>query len=190
MKEEAKNIQVGIAYNMSAFFPSRPVWCDKLLTGFAKWLVNEFFLNQTKNYLDFIGINHYLTHYIRCSKKIIHDQIADTEKYEWPQKPKGILEVIREASKYKKPIYITENGMPCDEIDDTQRQNYLKDVFVQLQNALGEGIDLRGYFYWSLLDNFEWASGYQVKFGLHTIDRKPRKSAQLYKQIINNLVNR
>lgn len=190
MKQEANSIQVGIAYNMSAFFPARPIWCDKLLTGFAKWLVNEFFLNRTKNYLDFVGVNHYLTHFIRCSKKIIHDQITETEKYQWPQKPRGILEVIKEASKYRKPIYITENGIPDDKIDDLERQKYLQDVFLELEYALREGVDLRGYFYWSLLDNFEWSSGYGVKFGLHTIDRKPRKSAETYKQIINNLVNR
>ncbi len=184
MKKQNAKIEVGIAYNMSAFFPTRNNFCDKLLTSFAKWLVNEYFLNRTQHYLDFIGINHYLTHFIKCSHKIVRDKVNDTEKYQRPKKPGGIHEVILEAGKYRKPLYITENGKPDDGDDDHERQEYLKGVFSQLQKALKDGADLRGYFHWSLLDNFEWASGYNIKFGLHTIDRKPRKSAKLYQELI------
>ncbi len=191
MKKESKDIQIGIAYNMSAFFPSRPVWQDRLLTGLAKWLVNEFFLNKIKGHFDFVGINHYLSHFVCFSPKFIRDRITEKEKYHWIQKPSGICEVIKEASKYNKPIYITENGIPCDDtIDDDKRQAYLENVFQELGESIKDGYDLRGYFYWSLLDNFEWASGYSMMFGLHTIDRKPRKSVATYKKIIGDLSNR
>jgi len=190
MKKANSRVLVGIAYNMSAFFPVNNTLCDRTLTSFAKWLVNEYFLNKTKKYLDFIGINHYLTHHLQCNLPMIRDEIGKSQNYWWPVRPYGIREVIKEAGKYRLPIYITENGLGDHGEADKLRGQYIVDIFEQLQLAIKDGADLRGYFHWSLIDNFEWASGYSMKFGLHTIDRKPRKSAEIYRKIIEEAASK
>lgn len=67
------------------------------------------------------------------------------------------------------PVYVTENGIGID--DDTIRINYVTDALAGLGRCLADGLDVRGYTYWSLLDNFEWADGYQPRFGLVAVDR-------------------
>jgi len=197
MKREDSRVKVGIAHNMSAFFPLQNVLSDRLLTKLAKWFVNDLVLNRIKKHLDFIGINHYLTHHIQCNKKMIIDQVGQTLDYWWPVRPYGIREVIREAGKYHLPIYITENGLGAHGEADKLRGQYLEDIFEQLALSLKDGADLRGpqrgllrgYFHWSLIDNFEWGSGYSIKFGLHDINRKPKWSSKIYKKIIEDLKN-
>jgi beta-glucosidase len=95
------------------------------------------------------------------------------------------------------PIYITENGCAvpgntrAEFIQDTQRIEYIKSYLRECKLAMNNGVDLRGYFVWSLLDNFEWELGYKMRFGLHYVDfktgeRTPKKSAAWYKGIIKN----
>ncbi|HPL01760.1 MAG TPA: glycoside hydrolase family 1 protein [bacterium] len=186
MKSANSRIKVGIAHNMSAYFPVKDRWRDRFMTKFTKWFTNEYFLNQIKGELDFIGINHYLTHHIQCKKPIIFDEIGKEQDYWWPVRPYGIREVIKDAGRYHLPIYITENGLGDHGEADKLRGKYIEEIFEQLRLTLKDGADLRGYFFWSLIDNFEWASGYSMKFGLHTIDRKPKKSAEVYKKNIEN----
>ena len=85
----------------------------------------------------------------------------------WPQ----ALEVaIRHAAEITgSPVYVTENGIGTT--DDAQRIRYVTDALGGLRRCLDDGIDVRGYFYWSLLDNFEWALGYRPQFGLVAVDR-------------------
>lgn len=95
-----------------------------------------------------------------------------------------------------KEIYITENGTsaadePDDDgqIDDLDRVMFLRQYLDQLHRAISEGVPVRGYFLWSLLDNFEWADGYETRFGLHHVDyktlkRTPKLSASFYKKVI------
>lgn len=186
MKAANSRVKVGIAHNMSAYFPVTNNWCDRLMTKFTKWIVNEYFLNRIRGELDFIGINHYLTHHIQCRKPIIFDQIGEEQDYWWPVRPYGIYQVIKDVGKYNLPIYITENGLGDHGEADELRGKYIREVFEQLKLAIKNGADLRGYFYWSLLDNFEWASGYSVGFGLNDIARKPKKSSEVYKKTIES----
>ena len=95
-----------------------------------------------------------------------------------------------------KEIYITENGTssadkpePDGRVDDLDRIMFLRQYLAQLQRATSEGVPVRGYFLWSLLDNFEWADGYGTRFGLHYVDyktlkRTPKLSASFYKKVI------
>jgi len=188
MKNQSPKVKVGIAHNMSAFLPLNNTLCERKLTRVAQWLVNEFFLNRIITHLDFMGINHYLTHHIQCKKPIIIDQVGEEKDYWWPVRPYGIYEVIMEAGRYNLPIYITENGLGDHGEADKLRGRYLTEILEQCSRAIAKGADLRGYFHWSLIDNFEWASGYSMKFGLHTIDRKPKGSAKIYKTIIENML--
>ena len=95
-----------------------------------------------------------------------------------------------------KEIYITENGTsaadrPDDKgmVYDVDRVMYLRNYLTQLRRATSEGVPVRGYFAWSLLDNFEWTSGYATRFGLHYVDyktlkRTPKLSAAFFREVI------
>jgi beta-glucosidase len=67
------------------------------------------------------------------------------------------------------PVYVTENGIGTD--DDEQRVRYLRDSLAGVARTIDEGLDVRGYFHWSLMDNFEWAFGYRMRFGIVGVDR-------------------
>jgi beta-glucosidase len=71
------------------------------------------------------------------------------------------------------PIYITENGISTE--DDTRRVEYIRRALLGLGNCLADGIDVRGYIHWSLLDNFEWIMGYRPKFGLVAVNRETQE---------------
>jgi beta-glucosidase/6-phospho-beta-glucosidase/beta-galactosidase len=88
---------------------------------------------------------------------------------------------------FKKPIYILENGVPDRE--DRIRPWAIESIVRQMHELLAKGIDLRGYFHWTLADNFEWNEGWHLRFGLYELDpatqiRKPRSSAQVYQRMI------
>jgi beta-glucosidase len=104
---------------------------------------------------------------------------------------------VRLASETWKPkaIFISENGCSADDalvdgkVDDTDRVMFLRNYIGQLGRATAEGYPLKGYFLWSLLDNFEWAEGYAKRFGIHYVDyktqqRTPKLSALWYRELI------
>ena len=85
--------------------------------------------------------------------------------------PEGLYPLLlRVWAHYKKPIFITENGLADSE--DKYRRWWLEETIIAMERAISEGVDLRGYFHWSLLDNFEWKHGWWPKFGLVEIDRE------------------
>ena len=124
---------------------------------------------------------------IRNENRIIND-------LGWEVYPEGIFYVLKKLEKYKLPIYITENGLADKE--DRLRKDFIKEHLSWIYKAIQEGVDVRGYFHWSLLDNFEWDLGINPRFGLVEVDydtqeRKPRESAFYYAKICkeNNLLN-
>lgn len=105
----------------------------------------------------------------------------------WEIWPEGLRAVLTTAAGYGLPVYVTENGMA--DADDDQRRGYLVAHLRVVESAIANGLDVRGYFHWSLVDNFEWALGFDPKFGLFRYDaatqkRKMRRSGQLYARII------
>lgn len=89
------------------------------------------------------------------------------------------------------PIYITENGLA--DSNDRLRSSFLKSHAEQIKNIMQSNIDLRGYFHWTLIDNFEWTEGLKPKFGLYAIDHHnntitPRSSVDTYKEIIRQTI--
>jgi beta-glucosidase len=95
---------------------------------------------------------------------------VETSMIGWELYPAGFGEVLRRLSDVGLPIVVTENGIATAE--DAQRVRYLDGHLRELKSAMDEGIDVRGYFYWSSFDNFEWSKGYAPRFGLVSIDRE------------------
>jgi len=108
-------------------------------------------------------------------------------EFGWEIYPQGLRQVLQIAGGYGLPVYITENGLA--DSDDDQRKFYLVSHLEVLDQAIADGVaDVRGYYHWSLVDNFEWASGYYTKFGLFSYDpttlkRHARPSSRVYKRI-------
>jgi beta-glucosidase len=115
----------------------------------------------------------------------------------WPVVPEAIYWGLRFLwERYRLPLAITENGMANTDwphldghVHDPQRVDFLRRCLLQAERAMNEGVDLRGYFVWTLLDNFEWALGLRPRFGLIYVDHKtqrriPKDSADWYRRII------
>lgn len=176
--------QVGVAKHNVYFEAYKNKLINRLFKKFIDWWWNFYFLNQIKNYQDFIGLNYYFHNRIiygfnKNENKIVSD-------LGWELYPEGIYHVLKDLKKYKKPIYITENGIA--DAQDKKRIKFIKDHLFWVHKAIQEGVDVRGYFYWSLLDNFEWDKGFWLRFGLVEIDyktmgRKIRPSAWEYAKI-------
>jgi beta-glucosidase/6-phospho-beta-glucosidase/beta-galactosidase len=103
--------------------------------------------------------------------------------------PKGFRDVLGEPhARYHKPIWVLENGVADRATDDRQRAALLVTHAREMWLAMRDGADVRGYFHWSLEDNFEWAQGYGPRFGILEVDysdfhRTPRQSARIFRQI-------
>jgi beta-glucosidase/6-phospho-beta-glucosidase/beta-galactosidase len=106
----------------------------------------------------------------------------------WDIDPEGLYKQIRTVgARYGKPMMITENGIATT--DDKQRVEYIQEHLAAIAKAKKDGSDIRGYFHWSLADNYEWHFGYTAKFGLSTMDPKTKErilkpSALYYRDII------
>jgi beta-glucosidase/6-phospho-beta-glucosidase/beta-galactosidase len=152
-----------------------------------------------KGRLDFTGVNYYSDTIVSASRGVILPVVnasvtfADlpTKRpktdFNWDIYPEGFGAVLDEAASYGLPIFVTENGIA--DRNDVMRGRFLAEHLLELGAANLRGDDIKGYFHWSLLDNFEWNSGYCPHFGLHSVDpataqRVPRASASLYSSII------
>lgn len=156
--------------------------------------------------IDFIGLNYYSRQIIRARNSAKEDYTpiplppapdAEVTEMGWEVHPQGLFDwLTRLTYEYRFPeIYITENGAAYPDslaenvIEDTLRIHYLREHFVQAWRAIQAGVPLKGYFVWSLMDNFEWAHGYTKRFGLIYVDfesqkRIMKRSAHWYRQVI------
>lgn len=158
--------------------------------------------------LDFLGVNFYNPQYVRAGpwrSELPLEEADPPAHYErtemgWPVAPEGLGDVLAQLRKrYGKrlpPIVITENGAAFPDvvgsdgrIDDPRRVAYLRAHLAELRRAMDAGADVRGYFVWSILDNFEWAEGYRPRFGLVHVDyatqrRTPKGSYHWYRNLI------
>lgn len=159
--------------------------------------------------LDFLGINIYNGHEIEADgnggyKKVDRKPGFPFTAAKWPVTPKALYWGPKFlAERYNKPIYITENGISCHDVvsldgkvHDPNRIDFMHRYLLELRRAAEDGVDIRGYFYWCVTDNFEWAKGYTERFGLvycdfETQERILKDSAYWYRETIlangNNL---
>jgi beta-glucosidase len=167
--------------------------------------------------LDFLGVNYYSNRFVRAVGADVDPAgvagLKATELtqagYEvtdmgWPVMPDGLRELLVSVQRTYGPraVYITENGAAFTDVvehgedgsrvvHDVRRWNYLKEHFQAARRAISDGVPLRGYFVWSLMDNFEWALGYGKRFGIvhvnyDTQERTLKDSALAYRAVIQN----
>jgi beta-glucosidase len=148
--------------------------------------------------LDFLGVNYYTRIWASASKpEVPAPKVLGESDMGWEIYPDGLRELLVDIHREYKlpPVYITENGMAwADEVrdgsvNDQQRIDYVRMHLESIAMAREAGVDVRGYFYWSLMDNFEWESGYAKRFGLIHVDYTTQKrtlkhSAHWYRSMI------
>lgn len=119
---------------------------------------------------DFVGVQTYTRILVDANGVVPPAKEAEKTAAGYEFYPEGLGGTIRYAArKTGKPIYVTENGIGTD--DDTRRIAYTDRALASVRACMDEGIDVRGYIHWSLLDNFEWVYGYKQRFGLVSVDR-------------------
>jgi beta-glucosidase len=163
-------------------------------------------LDHIRQPIDFLGVNYY-TRSVTCDDpralpvragRVRQTRHAHTEM-DWEVFPPGLTNTLvwGKAQYGDIPLYVTENGaafydpptVEGDELADPLRVSYLRAHLKAAREAMRQGVDLRGYFAWSLLDNFEWSYGYSKRFGIVHVDfetqrRTPKASARFYSEVI------
>ncbi len=214
-----KTAKVGLAHAWRAIAPQNPgSRADRLCAWVLDRIFNRMVLRavtdgvfivpmgrgeripEAKNTLDYFGMNYYFKHPVAFDahqpapmyyRMIPSDDLQGTNYASWFGMGKistaAFVRVLREASAFHVPIYITENGI-FDAGGDIQ-ERYLVTHLNALRQAIRAGVDVRGYFWWTLVDNFEWDAGFWLRFGLAHLDvetqvRTPRPSAALMARII------
>jgi beta-glucosidase len=184
------------------------VWdfIDAVKTGTLK-ITNTSFVEEIpglKDSLDYLGINYYGRYYIKSNifsptkfETLFSDPNSKPEivnDLNWEAYPLGLSYILTKATeKYKLPIYILESGTADAAENDVKRQASIVTSLAEIWNLNNsKKADVRGYIHWSLIDNFEWAEGFEAKFGLVKVDyknnfkRTPRPSADLFTKIIES----
>jgi len=198
-RTDLHNIPVSLAKNMIQFSP-----CPKYnfgqnhLSAFLRSrFYNDLVLDRVSSChaLDFLGVNYYSRQFVRCGPGILGKECSCPVHRErknylgWYVSAAGFLAVLRKLKRFRLPVIITENGTA--EKTAGLYEPFLLDHLRVLARAICEGLDCRGYFWWSLLDNFEWDKGFGPGFGLAHVDyssyeRHLRPFALRYKEIIEN----
>ena len=208
LKERAPECKLGIAKNVTLFDPANrwsPI--DWPVSRLLEWLWNGAWrraitrgsmlgsrIPDAKGSLDFVGLNYY-THFITglflpTSTKELAFAKRENEvatEFGYPMYAEGMRRAIDFVSELDVPIEITENGVA--DSDDSLRPVHLMRHLWVISEAIKDGRDVISYHHWSLMDNFEWAEGYKMRFGLYHVDfetqeRTLRPSGEIYRDVI------
>jgi len=207
--------KVGLVMNMPWFQPADPGRrLDRVAASLQDWAFNGAMLHAVREgelrfplalgrrpaphlarALDWVGLNYYGRYDVRFDPRAagdafgrhVQEPTVRNEHNDWGQpSPEGMVAQLLRLSDLDVPLYVTENGT-FDPTDD-RRPRFLMEHVDALAGAIAGGLDVRGYFVWSLVDNFEWAEGWSTPFGLLALDREtgertPRPSADVYASI-------
>ncbi|HLF28757.1 MAG TPA: glycoside hydrolase family 1 protein [Anaerolineae bacterium] len=212
--------RVGIAHNMAYLEPANPRSpFDRFFTGVHERLVNRGMaeavlygriprlvgsrrVRALRNSVDFIGLDYYTRELVKFDRQAadsgfsrrLQNRAGEMSDGNYGEVyPRGLYHLLRRLGRYGKPLYITENGIP--DHDDDRRPAFLINHLKQVWHAINENVPVLGYYHWTLTDNFEWAEGWNLRFGLIELDpetctRTLRKSGELYAEICQaNLLN-
>ncbi len=181
IKSVKESLQVGASLNISHMdtrFFLKPL---KVIGN----KINYAYINSIRKYQDFIGLNYYFQFTLGLEDL---EESCESDMG-WKLRPAGLYHVLKSLKKYDKPVFITEHGLADSK--DEYRTWYIKESLKYVYKAMKEGVDIRGYLHWSLLDNFEWEAGFSPRFGLievdyGTLERRVRNSAIEYSEICKN----
>jgi beta-glucosidase len=196
--------EIGVAKNWTYFGAFRPfaVWDHAVaeLThhAFNRFVLNEFTGGKRRNASTFLGLNYYGRARLKDFRALVPTNGVPAEKLKelglvcddmFERHPIGFGKLLRKLHRQcRLPIYITEHGSASSNEDF--RIEDLTGHLRELRGAMNDGVDVRGFFYWSLLDNFEWQFGYTKKFGLFSVDfndaqltRRSTRVGKFYQQI-------
>jgi len=208
--------RVGIVKSITVFDPARKWWLPDWLTTLAlDRLYNSALLDafRTERFkfnlfntlrftkelpglsdtLDWIGVNYYTQFLTKIDLKsdlnmriYPRKKLAKTDM-DWAVYPAGLYRALRMVQSFGVPIYVTENGIATQ--DDQLRERYISQHIDAMHEAILDNIDVQGYYYWSLMDNFEWAEGFEKRFGLYHVDYRTQKRSlkngtKIYSDII------
>ena len=211
--EVQREARVGMAHNYHAIAPKKPkspldAWVAKAQSsvfndifpnaaqdGKVKFLWKTVNIPEAARTQDFIGLNYYTRAYAAFNVKMAGELFGKLSFLEdadlsatgfISNDPAGFGEALKWANSFGKQIIITENGV--EDAPDEMRPRYLAQHIQELWRAVNFGIPIKGYFHWSLVDNFEWERGWTQRFGLWELDvetqkRRKRKSAAFYEEI-------
>ena len=133
-----------------------------------------------------MGLNHYSGSLVDGLGRHLNPSWLAQSDFGWPIQPEWMRLSLEELASLQKPVYVTESGIAAR--DDDRRTQFLEDVLGQVWQAIEHGVDVRGYFHWTSTDNFEWAQGYSMRFGLIGVDlatqeRTVKRSGELFGRI-------
>jgi len=155
--------------------------------------------------IDFLGVNYYMSlkvnffegNFLKTQTEFLSDNNWGKTEMGWGIYPPGLVKMLLNVKNYTDiDLYVTENGCAVNDIPDGSgyvrdngRINFLRSHFLAALEAIAAGVNLKGYYVWRLMDNFEWASGFSKRFGLirvnyKTGERTPKKSADWYREVI------
>lgn len=189
-------IQPNATVILSHWFAFMRPYKNQLLARLVIPILNYFrngqFFHGFENYCDAIGVQFYRVDYIHVGGWGTWGPVSPIALGKWQNdlgwdlEPEAILPTLQGLKKYQKPIFITESGLADSE--DKNRLAFIQKTLTAIHHAIENGIPVKGYFHWSLLDNFEWSEGYWPRFGLIAVDfatqkRTSRSSALAYAKI-------
>ena len=181
--------QAGVCLQLPAYEPARPgdAACEVAFHELRE-VMEDVYLEDLAG--DWVGVQYYTRQRVDPARAGGFAPAPDgvpLTQMGWELYPEGLHRAITAAARTGLPVYVTENGIAT--ADDAQRISYIRSHLAQAARAIADGVDLRGFFYWSSFDNFEWAEGYRPTFGLIGIDRDDglrlvvRPSANAYRAI-------
>lgn len=183
VKEVRPDAEVGIAKH-NIFFTANKNPLNRGLRAAADWFWNHSFLRRTEGFHDFIGLNHY--HFRKFGMTRAERDEATPTFFGCYEHPDSLYETLAALKKYNVPVHVLENGVADG--TDVRRIDYIRNAAANVHRAIETGVPVKGYFHWTLLDNYEWLFGYGVPMGLVAVDlktqkRTPRPSAETYAAI-------
>lgn len=187
----AKNrrYRVAVAKNSNYFYAGDDAALSEYSTSIMQYFQDDYFLKKVIKRSDFIGVNYYFSDRVYGYR--VHNPDQRLSDLGWDLHPEHVRYALERLwERYKKPLLITENGVA--DSGDEHRQWWLMQTIMAMRSAMDNGVELIGYFHWSLLDNFEWDKGFWPKFGLFAVDRAtmkrtPRPSAVWLARVLKKI---
>lgn len=202
----ASNLQDAIFNRWFVEAITKGTYPAEVLDGFAPHMPDGWQddMAQISQPIDFLGVNYYTRHRVTADPHAPWPGLRDVPgdlpvtQMDWEIYPDGLYDFLTRLSREyvgDLPLYVTENGMAWDDtvengaVYDPERTQFVSDHIMAAKRAIDDGANVRGFFYWSLLDNYEWAFGYEKRFGMihvdfDTLQRTPKASYHALKAAI------